>query len=130
HPVFPDQVKQEHWWAWRGTTALLVGEYMKYLAAVFRRVIEWLQPRGGGTMHAAMRRGAGRGGSFFIFSFSHWPRSSALSACPYCWHRVPWRCALAGFGRRASSACSKASWVCTTRFAGSTASHAVAVSLR
>ena len=56
HPVFPDQVKQEHWWAWRGTTALLVGEYMKYLAAVFRRLIDWLQPREVGTMHAAMLR--------------------------------------------------------------------------
>jgi uncharacterized SAM-binding protein YcdF (DUF218 family) len=44
HPVFPDQVKQEHWWAWRGTAALLVGEYSKYLAALFRPLIEWLQP--------------------------------------------------------------------------------------
>jgi uncharacterized SAM-binding protein YcdF (DUF218 family) len=44
HPVFPDQVKQEHWWAWRGTAALLVGEYSKYLAALFRPVLDWRQP--------------------------------------------------------------------------------------
>ena len=56
HPVFPGQVKQEHWWAWRGTTALLVAEYMKYLAALFRPLIEWLQPTEVGTMQAEMRR--------------------------------------------------------------------------
>jgi uncharacterized SAM-binding protein YcdF (DUF218 family) len=44
HPVFPDQVKQEHWWKWRGTAALLVGEYVKYLAALFRPLLEWLRP--------------------------------------------------------------------------------------
>ena len=41
HPVFPDQVKQEHWWARRGTAALLVGEYVKYLGALFRPLFEW-----------------------------------------------------------------------------------------
>ena len=44
HPVFPDRVKQDHWWTWRGTAALLVGEYIKYLAALSRPVIDWLQP--------------------------------------------------------------------------------------
>jgi uncharacterized SAM-binding protein YcdF (DUF218 family) len=39
HPVFPEQVKQEHWWARRGTAALLVGEYMKYLAALVRPLV-------------------------------------------------------------------------------------------
>jgi uncharacterized SAM-binding protein YcdF (DUF218 family) len=43
HPVFPDQVKQEHWWTWRGTAALLIGEYGKFLAALFRPVIEWVR---------------------------------------------------------------------------------------
>ncbi|MFL5269110.1 MAG: YdcF family protein [Stellaceae bacterium] len=42
HPVFPDQVKQEHWWAWRGTAALMVGEYVKYLGALARPVLEGL----------------------------------------------------------------------------------------
>ena len=41
HPVFPDRVKQEHWWTWRGTATLLVSEYVKYLAALFRPVLEW-----------------------------------------------------------------------------------------
>ena len=36
HPVFPDSVKREHWWAWPGTLELLVGEYDKYLIALLR----------------------------------------------------------------------------------------------
>jgi uncharacterized SAM-binding protein YcdF (DUF218 family) len=44
HPVFPDQVKHEHWWAWRGTAALLVNEYVKYLGALARPLIERRQP--------------------------------------------------------------------------------------
>ena len=44
HPVFPDQVKQERWWAWRGTAALLVNEYVKYLGALARPLIEHRQP--------------------------------------------------------------------------------------
>ncbi len=44
HPVFPDQVKQEHWWAWRGTAALLVNEYVKYIGALARPLIERRQP--------------------------------------------------------------------------------------
>lgn len=33
HPVFPDHVKQERWWLWPGTTALIIGEYHKFLLA-------------------------------------------------------------------------------------------------
>ena len=44
HPVFPDQVKLERWWAWRGTAALLVSEYTKFLATLFRPLIGWMQP--------------------------------------------------------------------------------------
>ena len=44
HPVFPDQVKKERWWAWRGTAALLVNEYVKYLGALARPLIERRQP--------------------------------------------------------------------------------------
>lgn len=33
HPVFPGHVKQHHWWRWPGTTALIVGEYTKFLWA-------------------------------------------------------------------------------------------------
>jgi hypothetical protein len=44
HPVFPDQVKQERWWAWRGTALLLVSEYVKYLGALARPLIERRQP--------------------------------------------------------------------------------------
>ena len=60
HPVFPDQVKQERWWAWRGTAALLMGEYTKYLAALARPVIAWRQSRDAAKSeepaHAEMRR--------------------------------------------------------------------------
>jgi uncharacterized SAM-binding protein YcdF (DUF218 family) len=44
HPVFPDQVKQERWWAWRGTAMLLVNEYVKYLGALARPLIERRRP--------------------------------------------------------------------------------------
>jgi uncharacterized SAM-binding protein YcdF (DUF218 family) len=40
HPVFSDAVKQENWWAWRGTAALLISEYGKYLAALFLPGVE------------------------------------------------------------------------------------------
>jgi len=33
HPVFPDHVKRERWWLWPGTTALIIGEYNKFLLA-------------------------------------------------------------------------------------------------
>ena len=36
HPVFPDHVKQEEWWAWPGTTALFISEYNKFLMAWVR----------------------------------------------------------------------------------------------
>ena len=36
HPVFPSHVKQNHWWAWPGTTGLIVGEYNKFLLAWVR----------------------------------------------------------------------------------------------
>jgi len=39
HPVFPEGVKREHWWAWRGTLGLIVGEYDKYLAALVRPLL-------------------------------------------------------------------------------------------
>ncbi len=36
HPVFPDRVKLEQWWAWPGTTALIAGEFNKYLVSLIR----------------------------------------------------------------------------------------------
>ncbi|MGH7048483.1 MAG: YdcF family protein [Stellaceae bacterium] len=44
HPVFPPSVKEQHWWAWRGTAALLVAEYVKYLAVLFRPLVEPARP--------------------------------------------------------------------------------------
>ena len=43
HPVFPEQVRQQHWWTSRGTAALLVSEYGKYLGALVRPVLERLK---------------------------------------------------------------------------------------
>ena len=39
HPVFPAHVKQDQWWAWPGTTGLIVGEYNKFLLAWVRHKI-------------------------------------------------------------------------------------------
>jgi uncharacterized SAM-binding protein YcdF (DUF218 family) len=43
HPVFPEEVSREHWWASRGTALLLASEYGKYLAALLRPVVERLR---------------------------------------------------------------------------------------
>jgi uncharacterized SAM-binding protein YcdF (DUF218 family) len=40
HPVFPEQVKEDHWWAWPGTASLLIGEYGKYLVARFFPIVD------------------------------------------------------------------------------------------
>lgn len=45
HPVFPDHVKQDEWWAWPGTFALMVTEYTKTVAAWTRQRFEWLMAR-------------------------------------------------------------------------------------
>ena len=39
HPVFPENVKQERWWAWPGTASLILGEYDKYLLALARPLL-------------------------------------------------------------------------------------------
>lgn len=36
HPVFPEHVKQDRWWAWPGTASLIIGEYNKFLLAWVR----------------------------------------------------------------------------------------------
>ena len=42
HPVFPDKVKRERWWAWPGTASLLISEYNKFLFAWARNEINKL----------------------------------------------------------------------------------------
>ena len=39
HPVFPEHVKVEHWWRYRGTAALIASEFTKYLWALARRTL-------------------------------------------------------------------------------------------
>jgi uncharacterized SAM-binding protein YcdF (DUF218 family) len=39
HPVFPDNVKRERWWAWPGTASLLISEYNKIIFAWVRSEI-------------------------------------------------------------------------------------------
>ncbi|NQV46603.1 MAG: YdcF family protein [Rhodospirillaceae bacterium] len=46
HPVFPEHVKVERWWAWPGTMVLVAGEYNKYLLAKLRHFTERLLGRG------------------------------------------------------------------------------------
>jgi len=36
NPVFPELIKQDHWWAWPGTSGLILLEYHKYLLALIR----------------------------------------------------------------------------------------------
>lgn len=43
HPVFPDEVSREHWWASRGSLLVLASEYSKYLGALLRPVVERLR---------------------------------------------------------------------------------------
>jgi uncharacterized SAM-binding protein YcdF (DUF218 family) len=52
HPVFPERVRQQRWWAWRGTASLLIGEYAKYLAALFLPGIERASPRAEASLAA------------------------------------------------------------------------------
>ena len=43
HPVAPDSVKLAEWWAWPGTSSLLVTEYNKYIvAALHIQLRDWL----------------------------------------------------------------------------------------
>lgn len=42
HPVFPEHVKVKRWWAWSGTTALIAGEYNKFMLAWLRQLVEKL----------------------------------------------------------------------------------------
>ncbi len=37
HPVFPESVKRDRWWAWPGTASLLISEYNKFLLAWVRQ---------------------------------------------------------------------------------------------
>ena len=39
HPVFPEHVKVEHWWRYRGTAGLIASEFTKYLWALARRTL-------------------------------------------------------------------------------------------
>lgn len=52
NPVFPEHVKQEHWWAWPGTASLIVSEYNKWL---FARGRHWIA-----TLFAPARKALNR----------------------------------------------------------------------
>lgn len=45
HPVFPEHVKQDEWWAYPGTAALIIGEYNKFMLAwVRQKMNDWFGP--------------------------------------------------------------------------------------
>lgn len=58
HPVFPENVKQNRWWAWPGTGSLMIGEYNKFLLAWSRhwagRILEKASP-GPGRQNASAK---------------------------------------------------------------------------
>jgi uncharacterized SAM-binding protein YcdF (DUF218 family) len=56
HPVFSHRVEAESWWAWRGTAALLIGEYAKYLATLIRPLFGSPQPIGLEPLETERRR--------------------------------------------------------------------------
>ena len=56
HPVYPDRARLSHWWEWRGTAALMVGEYMKYLGALCRPLVERLRLEGPRQAETPTRR--------------------------------------------------------------------------
>lgn len=39
YPVFPQTFKHDEWWKWRGSTALIISEYSKYLFVSFRHLL-------------------------------------------------------------------------------------------
>jgi uncharacterized SAM-binding protein YcdF (DUF218 family) len=39
HPVFPPNVKQQHWWSYPGTAELFASEFTKYLVARLRLMV-------------------------------------------------------------------------------------------
>ncbi len=47
HPVFPENVKRDRWWAWPGTASLVIGEYNKFLLALSRHWFERLAVKTG-----------------------------------------------------------------------------------
>ncbi len=56
YPVFSQQVGGERWWGWRGTAALLISEYTKYLATLLRPLFESPQPIGSESSETELRR--------------------------------------------------------------------------
>jgi uncharacterized SAM-binding protein YcdF (DUF218 family) len=57
HPVFPEQVRHEYWWARYGTAALLLTEYAKYLGTLVRPFVEEIEPASSGISPSAVLGG-------------------------------------------------------------------------
>jgi uncharacterized SAM-binding protein YcdF (DUF218 family) len=55
HPVFPDLLTREHWWARRDTAMVLMNEYSKYLATIVR---PFIGPTRHGTAQTLTRIGS------------------------------------------------------------------------
>ena len=56
HPVFPAEARPERWSAWHRAASLLLGEYIKYLAALFRPVFDPEQPAAAEPAETEVRR--------------------------------------------------------------------------
>lgn len=60
HPVFPENVKHDRWWAWPGTAGLMISEYNKYLLAGARHWLgRLLMDTAGGAPAAGQDRRGG-----------------------------------------------------------------------
>lgn len=42
HPVFPQTVKHDEWWKWRGTFMLITEEYVKYLIVTVKHIFPFI----------------------------------------------------------------------------------------
>jgi uncharacterized SAM-binding protein YcdF (DUF218 family) len=56
HPVFPPNVKQQHWWSYPGTAELFASEFTKYLVARLRLMVP--DPPPSAPANALTHRGA------------------------------------------------------------------------
>ena len=39
HPIFPHTVKHDEWWKWKGTFALIISEYTKFLIVTMKHLL-------------------------------------------------------------------------------------------
>lgn len=62
HPVFPENVKRDRWWAWPGTATLVISEYNKFLFAWVRHGLGRLVDMADAVTNSGSAPGTGNAG--------------------------------------------------------------------